>query len=252
MYCEHFEHMAAAMPVESSVYGIRLADLDRPNEELTVEQLAESHARVLCSRPGNAPYVLLGYSFGGLVAYEMARILVKRGKEIPLLALFDTPHPNFQRNLSRQESEVVRKKYLADRKRKYLVNLRQGRLDQIALDTSKYLLKKAQPIYWRMIKASCRALNLSLPSTTESLRLNAMWHAYTPKEFDGHTVLFRAEGRDAEFGDDLTMGWQRSLKNGVDVQFVQGSHEVMMGPPYVRQLATQLAPYLPIKGRPGD
>src|ERR1700728_3459596 len=91
MYCEHFEHMAAAMPIESSVYGIRPVDLDGPNKDLTVEQLAESHAQVLCSRRENAPYILLGYSFGGLVAYEMARILVNRGKEIPLLALFDTP-----------------------------------------------------------------------------------------------------------------------------------------------------------------
>jgi thioesterase domain-containing protein len=250
MYCEHFEHMAAAMPMESSIYGMRPVDLDGLDEDLTVEQLAESHAQVLCSRQENAPYILLGYSFGGLVAYEMARILVNRGKEISLLALFDTPHPNFQRNLSRQESEIVRRKYLADRKRKYLVNLKKGRLDQIVLDMSKYLTKKAQPTYWKVIKASCKALNLSLPSTAESLRVSAMWHAYTPKEFGGHTVLFRAEGRDGEFGDDPTMGWQKSLKNGVDVQFVRGSHEVMMGPPYVRNLAAQLMACLPIKGKP--
>jgi thioesterase domain-containing protein len=252
LYCEHFEHMAEAIPIDSSVYGIRLVDLDRPNEDLTVEQLAESHAQVLCGRRENCPYILLGYSFGGLVAYEMARILVNRGKEIPLLALFDTPHPNFQRNLSREESEVVRKKYLADRKRKYLANLKIGRLDQVVLDTSKYLIKKAQPLYWRIIKASCKALNLSLPSTTESLRLSAMWHAYTPKKFGGHMVLFRAEGRDGEFGEDPTMGWQRSMKNGVDVQFARGSHEVMMGPPYARSLAAQLAAYLPIKVKPSD
>jgi thioesterase domain-containing protein len=252
MYCEHFEHMADVIPIDSSVYGMRLLDLDKPNDDLTVEQIAESHAQVLCGRRENGPYILLGYSFGGLVAYEMARILVSRGKEIPLLALFDTPHPNFQRNLSREESEVVRKKYLADRKRKYLVNLKKGRLDQILLDTSKYLIKKTQPICWRMIKASCKALNLTLPSTAESLRLSAMWHSYTPKEFGGNMVLFRAEGRDAEFGDDLTMGWQRSLKNGVDVQFAHGRHEVMMDPPHVRNLATQLTPYLPVKAKPSD
>jgi thioesterase domain-containing protein len=252
MYCDHFEHMAAALPIDSSVYGMRLVDLDRLNEDLTVEQLAQSHARVLCGRPENGPYILLGYSFGGLVAYEMARILVNRGEEVPLLALFDTPHPNFQHNLSRQESEVVRKKYLADRKRKYLVNLMKGRVDQIVLDTSKYLVKKAQPICWKTIKAICKALNLSFPSTTESLKISAMWHAYTPKEFGGHMVLFRAEGRDAEFGDDLTMGWHRNLKNGVDVQFAHGSHAVMMYPPYVHDLAVQLTPYLPKKINPSD
>jgi thioesterase domain-containing protein len=252
MYCEHFEHMADAIPIDSIVYGMRPIDLDKRNEDLTVEQLAESHAQALCARPESGPYILLGYSFGGLVAYEMARILVNRGKEIPLLALFDTPHPHFQQNLSQQESEVVRKKYLADRKRKYLENLMKGRLDQFLLDTSKYLIRKAQPIGWRMIKASCKALNLSLPSTGESLRVSAMWHAYTPKEFGGRMLLFRAEGRDAEFGDDPTMGWQRNLKNGVDVQFARGSHEVMMGPPYVRNLATQLTRYLPTKVKQSD
>jgi hypothetical protein len=48
------------------------------------------------------------------------------------------------------------------------------------------------------------------------------------------------------------MGWHRSLKNGVDVQFVHGSREVMMGPLYVLDLVTQLTPHLPTKVKPSD
>jgi len=38
----------------------------------------------------DGPYALAGYSFGGLIAYEMARQLKKMRKKVILLALFDT------------------------------------------------------------------------------------------------------------------------------------------------------------------
>jgi acetoacetyl-CoA synthetase len=41
-------------------------------------------------------YILIGYSFGGLVAFEMAQRLIARGKSVALLTLLDAyPHPRF-------------------------------------------------------------------------------------------------------------------------------------------------------------
>src|SRR5205823_472140 len=39
------------------------------------------------------PYCLGGFSFGGLVAFEMARQLVDRGRRVALLAVLDCPAP---------------------------------------------------------------------------------------------------------------------------------------------------------------
>jgi acetoacetyl-CoA synthetase len=42
------------------------------------------------------PYILIGYSFGGLVALQMAQRLSQNGKQVALLAMLDThPHPRY-------------------------------------------------------------------------------------------------------------------------------------------------------------
>src|SRR5690606_9762166 len=38
----------------------------------------------------HGPYALAGYSFGGIIAYEMARVLLELGKKVSMVGLFDT------------------------------------------------------------------------------------------------------------------------------------------------------------------
>lgn len=59
----------------------------------TVEGLAEELLRRIRGIRPNGPILLAGYSFGGLVAYEMARQLKQQGGDVPYLALFDTHVP---------------------------------------------------------------------------------------------------------------------------------------------------------------
>src|SRR5262249_39581722 len=53
-------------------------------------EMAESYIKEIKRVQRHGPYHIGGYSFGGLVAYEMAQILHSRGEEVALLALFDT------------------------------------------------------------------------------------------------------------------------------------------------------------------
>jgi pimeloyl-ACP methyl ester carboxylesterase len=46
------------------------------------------------ARQPEGPLHLAGYSYGGLVAYEMARLLTERGRKVENLILFDTYPPN--------------------------------------------------------------------------------------------------------------------------------------------------------------
>src|SRR5262249_7592406 len=67
------------------------------------EGLRNSHARLAEAAEGYVaqlreiqpvgPYFLGGWSFGGALAFEMARRLVADGEEVALLALFDTHCP---------------------------------------------------------------------------------------------------------------------------------------------------------------
>ncbi len=86
-------NLLGAIPVEVPVYGIQppiavLRGVEPPAP--TVEQLAAGYlAEVRRVQPGG-PYRLFGYSFGGLVVYEMARQLIADGTAVGVLAVGDT------------------------------------------------------------------------------------------------------------------------------------------------------------------
>ena len=62
-------------------------------EHTTVEDIAATYLKELRAARPHGPYVIGGYSFGGIVAYEMARQLKTLGETVPLLVLFDTYAP---------------------------------------------------------------------------------------------------------------------------------------------------------------
>ena len=81
----------------------------------TVEQLALAFLEELRKIQAHGPYQLCGYSKAGLVAYEIARLLLSEGEEVPFLALFETWHPGYERNLTRRELVQFRLLHIVDR-----------------------------------------------------------------------------------------------------------------------------------------
>jgi len=86
-------HIQTAHPV----YGIQAVGIDGMEEPLkTIPDMASFYLEVLEEIYPQDPYILIGYSFGGLVALEMAQRLSANGKRIALLVLLDAfPHPRF-------------------------------------------------------------------------------------------------------------------------------------------------------------
>jgi len=86
-----FLPMTRRMTWPGAVIGIQargLAGEDPPHT--TVEEMTSEYLKEVKSRQPNGPYYLCGYSFGGLVAFEMARRLRESGDEVALVGLFDT------------------------------------------------------------------------------------------------------------------------------------------------------------------
>src|SRR5262249_29741951 len=59
----------------------------------SIEQMAALYNKEIRQRQPNGPYLLGGWSMGGLVAFEMAQQLCQQGQKVGLLALFDTHLP---------------------------------------------------------------------------------------------------------------------------------------------------------------
>ena len=61
-----------------------------PPEFWTIEALAQLYVGQLRLRQPLGPYRLAGWSLGGVVAFEMARILEQQGESVDFLGLIDS------------------------------------------------------------------------------------------------------------------------------------------------------------------
>jgi amino acid adenylation domain-containing protein len=83
--------IARSLTYPGPVFGIQARGLARQDvPHTTVEAMAAEYLKEIKARQPHGPYYLCGYSFGGLVAFEMARRLRESGDEVGLLGLFDT------------------------------------------------------------------------------------------------------------------------------------------------------------------
>jgi acetoacetyl-CoA synthetase len=77
------------------VYAIQAKGVDGSEEPFdSIASMADYYLDTIREIQFRGPYILAGYSFGGVVAFEMARRLSAEGEEIALLALLDSyTHP---------------------------------------------------------------------------------------------------------------------------------------------------------------
>jgi thioesterase domain-containing protein len=99
IYCPHsasgqaktYAELAGVLEGVARVFGIEAAGLrgDVPPHR-TVEEMANEYSALMIDHEARDHYNLLGYSTGGLIAYEIARSLRSKGKKISFLGLIDT------------------------------------------------------------------------------------------------------------------------------------------------------------------
>lgn len=83
--------LAAALTVAAPVYAVKprgMAQDETPCRDLA--EMAQHAIGVITAVRHDGPYLLVGYSAGGLVALEVARRLSAAGRAVPLVILLDT------------------------------------------------------------------------------------------------------------------------------------------------------------------
>lgn len=89
-YMELARHLDADQPF----YGLQSQGVDGGSPpRADVETMATQYVKALRAIQPSGPYLLGGWSMGGVVAFEMAQQLQAQGEEVALLALFDTAAP---------------------------------------------------------------------------------------------------------------------------------------------------------------
>lgn len=81
--------LAVAMGSDIPVYGLRARGLQAEEPQRSVEEMAASYVEVIRALQPRGPYRVAGHSFGGLLTFEIARLLSEQGEEIGWLGLID-------------------------------------------------------------------------------------------------------------------------------------------------------------------
>jgi acetoacetyl-CoA synthetase len=82
--------IVAAMKTDVPVFGIRARGLNPGEAPLeSIEEMARSYVELIRGQQPRGPYRLAGHSFGGLLAFEIARLLADQGEKIDWLGVID-------------------------------------------------------------------------------------------------------------------------------------------------------------------
>jgi surfactin family lipopeptide synthetase C len=102
-----YYHLARRLGPRQPFYGLQAPFLTEIGDESkSIEQMAAEYVEAVRSVQPEGPYQLGGYSFGGFVAFEMARQLRSKGEEVSLLAIMDTWSPNIYHQFPRDDDDA--------------------------------------------------------------------------------------------------------------------------------------------------
>jgi len=204
----------------------------------SIEEMASAYVEALRAAQPRGPYLLGGWSLGGVVAYEMARRLRERGDEVALVALFDAyaPAP------PREEPEPTR----LDEVLLFARDLMGASLATLDLDVSTLAGLAPDAVLERLLEAG--HASGALPRGTDLARLQALFqvfaahHAavlrYTPPPLRERVVLFAASESEDGSADDR--GWAALVGPTLERHAVPGNHYALLRGEGARALAERL------------
>jgi amino acid adenylation domain-containing protein len=234
-----YSDLARHLGPDQPVYGLQAPGLDGIGEPLSrVEDMASLYVREIRACLPEGPFLLGGASFGGRVAFEMARQLESMGSQVHLVALFDAFAPGIEGPSLRARSRGYAAR-IAYHGRNVLFGAR--RRDYV-VRKSRTILRRLKSRLWQAVHASYQRRSKPLPRILQDVR-EAGYLAnrrYRAQPYGGRVVLFRAGVRSAADALSADMGWSRFAKGGVEIREVPGDHVDMLLKPQVVSLAQQL------------
>jgi acyl transferase domain-containing protein/thioesterase domain-containing protein/acyl carrier protein len=228
-----FHSLAYYLGEDQPVYGLLPRGLDGHEPFYTrVEEMAAYYVEAIAGRQPEGPYRLVGYSFGGALAFEVAQQLRARGGNVTFVGLFDTIEWEYM-------ERVANALKFHERLSVRLVRL-QDEFPEDSRLTSLGRLVSSKCSAW--IYRLFHAIGRPVPQTVGGIEdINAFAGAhYKPKPYPGVLTLFRSTSREAIDGDDPFLGWGKFAPLGVEVHPVPSTHFDILQEPGVRVLAEKL------------
>jgi thioesterase domain-containing protein len=202
---------------DQPLYGIRANRNNRDQEaEDHIEDMAKTYLKEIQTIQPHGPYYLLGYSFGGFVAYEIACEIREQGEDVGLLVLLDS--------------------YFSSRSRAIKRLWRPKNLIRFFVIVPLWLISQVKSRSSRNIEQD---EILDEHKEAYHAHLNALFR-YHPRVYDGKITLLRVSTMSLIESFDPELGWEELARGGVETHLIAGSHSNLLEEPYMENWASIL------------
>lgn len=255
-YPTRVKNLGSKLHDQIPVYAFQLpANVGNDNHQNRTQSLASLYINLIRAAQINGPYILVGESYGGKVAYEMAQQLATLGEKVETVVLLDTYNmpPTVKKGYGRQKSTeyywTLIKKHLfillkADPKgrREYLQFYRENgipKLSEFLADVWNFITKREKPVPARQTALPGDILDLEMLNMAES-------DLYTPRPYAGHVILYKAlRGPNTQYPAN---GWDDAGIGELIIHPIDCYHAGMLFDPAVSQVAKHLQAFLDESG----
>jgi thioesterase domain-containing protein len=235
--------VASLIDFPGQIWGLQLPGLDGETEPLTsIPDMAQHYVDAILTHGTASTHHVIGYSFGGLVAVEMVRLLQARGQELGLVGLLDTACDEkhwprslwFSFALKKAARRILEVRNMSPRAAvghlagKVVAALRLARrrvkptAGASSASQSIYYVGGLDPDFQRVRDASIRA-----------------FESHNPRPINCKIVLFKSRLGEARACNPIGI-WKR-LASDLEVVVVPGSHTTMIRKPLAESLAAEIS-----------
>jgi len=231
-----YEPLLRRLPADTPMYGLE-------RTEGPIEERAREYLPVLREIQGDGPYVLMGWSLGGVLSYAVATLLRAEGADVRYVGLIDTVMPYEPIPDTPEEIELRWKRYAQVGKKLYNVDypLPYERLAKADDDGQIAIIMD-------LLKMSSAKIPSGIIEHQRTSWLdNRAIQTAQPEHYDGDVTLYMADkyhddaialeprlGKREEHG-----GWGPYAPN-LDVVYIGGDHLAVIDEPYISTIAADL------------
>ena len=237
-----FHTLAMGLDPEQPVFGLQARGLNGIDEPFdTMEDIASFYIEEILEQNPAGPISLAGYSFGGIVAFEMAKQLKARGREVNMLAIFDT---NADNSIYSDSRTVKWKKKIKRQFRK--LNFIIHSLLKHPVETLKYQFN-----FFRFkLNHLFAAAGIAEREVDDDEQLehadkinryhDIAFRKYRMEPYNGTIDLFRVKNRMYFLDDNVYLGWKPYALQGLNIHEISGDHKTFLFSPNVQELSKML------------
>jgi amino acid adenylation domain-containing protein len=236
LFCVHggggevliYKELAVALGDNQPVYGLRYVK-NEDLQKISVEAMAEKYIKQIKKIQPQGPYNLLGFCYGGAIAYEMAHRLLQDGKDVSLTVI-NFVNPGFVQTKTSLSNLVINKmRRLYNMPVKETVSLISRKINNVFNLSNRPVISRGEnsEVFYN--------------NSSTSNEIKKAINEYKPRPYPGKMVLIRGINYD-RYEDKL--GWEHTADGNINVSRIFAPHDLMLKKPNVERVVKQIKNHL--------